>query len=41
MQVSATSSGDPIVLIVSYGTIRVIGCLVVLVLAHVWCHSVL
>jgi hypothetical protein len=41
MEVSATSSGDSIVLIVAHGTIRGVGCFVILVLAHVWRRSIL
>src|SRR6267154_2299197 len=42
MEVSVTSSrGDSIVLIVGCGVIRGVGCVVILVLAHVWHHSIL
>jgi hypothetical protein len=41
MEVSATGSGDPIVLMVGRGAIRSVDCVVILVLAHVWRHSIL
>lgn len=41
MEVSATGGGDPIVLIVGHGAIPGVGCVVILVLAHVWRHSIL
>lgn len=41
MGVSATSSGDPFVLIIGRGTVRGVGCVIILVLADVWNHSIL
>jgi hypothetical protein len=41
MELSATGSGGSIVLIVGRGTIRGVGHVVILVLAHVWRRNIL